>query len=136
MDADVVIVGAGLAGLSCADALVAAGLDVLVVEARERVGGRVLNHDLGDGQALELGGQWLGLGQDRAAALAARLGLATYPTHTAGATLLEVADGDVRRFSGALAPIGPIALADVAQARARLGLLARRVRPDRRRLDG
>jgi monoamine oxidase len=59
--ADVVIVGAGLAGLTTARALVNAGIDsVLVLEARDRVGGRTLNQDIGDGHVVEAGGQWVG----------------------------------------------------------------------------
>jgi monoamine oxidase len=57
---DVVIVGAGLAGLTAAWLLEQAGLDVHVLEARNRVGGRTLNHHLGGGRVIEVGGQWLG----------------------------------------------------------------------------
>ena len=59
-DADVVVVGAGLAGLAAARALTAQGASVAVLEARDRVGGRTLNHDLGDGKVVEVGGQWIG----------------------------------------------------------------------------
>ena len=58
--ADVAMVGAGLAGLSAAEALSDAGRSVIVLEADERVGGRTLNHDLGDGKVVEVGGQWVG----------------------------------------------------------------------------
>src|SRR4051794_27611633 len=61
--ADVVVVGAGLAGLAAATAVAAAGRSVLLVEARRRVGGRTLNHRLGPahpGGVVEIGGQWVG----------------------------------------------------------------------------
>jgi monoamine oxidase len=58
LSVDVVIVGAGLAGLSAADALIEAGQSVRVLEADERVGGRTLNYDLGNGKVVETGGQW------------------------------------------------------------------------------
>lgn len=56
---DSIIIGAGLAGLSAATELVKAGRDVLVVEARDRVGGRLENATLSNGQVVELGGQWV-----------------------------------------------------------------------------
>ncbi len=67
---DVAVVGAGLAGLTAARDLVDAGRSVMVLEARDRVGGRTLNEDLGDGKVVEVGGQWIGPTQDRMAALA------------------------------------------------------------------
>ncbi len=88
-DAEVLIVGAGLAGLSAARALRATGRSVLVLEARDRVGGRIVNHDLGDGKVVELGGQWAGPGQDRIYALAAELGIATFPTYDTGKKVLH-----------------------------------------------
>ena len=58
IDADVVVIGAGVAGLSAATRLVEAGNDVVVLEARERVGGRLWTEVIG-GTLLELGGQWV-----------------------------------------------------------------------------
>lgn len=67
---DVVVVGAGLAGLSAARRLQQAGKSVLVLEARDRVGGRTLNHDLGNGYHGDMGGTWIGPTQTAIAALA------------------------------------------------------------------
>lgn len=124
--ADVVVVGAGLAGLVAARDLLAAGRSVRVLEARDRVGGRLLNHDLGAGAIVELGGQWVGPTQLQALELVRELGLATHPTHADGQHLFE-RGGRVTRYRGAIPRISPAVLADVAQAQARLDRMARRV---------
>ena len=82
--ADVVVVGAGLAGLSAARLLVAAGLDVTVLEARRRVGGRTLTRWTSDGTLLDVGAQWIGPTQDRIAALAASVGVTSFPSFDSG----------------------------------------------------
>ena len=74
IEADVAVVGAGLAGLVAARRIAATGAQPLVIEARDRVGGRVLNEEIGDGKVVEIGGQWIGPTQTRIAALAARAG--------------------------------------------------------------
>ncbi len=75
MSHDVVVLGAGLAGLSAARDLALAGSDVLVLEARERVGGRVEQTTLADGRVVELGGELTGEFQHAYLGLAAELGL-------------------------------------------------------------
>lgn len=81
---DVVIVGAGFAGLSSALRLSEAGLSVRVVEAAERVGGRTASGFTADGQWLELGGQWVAERHVRLRALIERFSLRTEPTGTPG----------------------------------------------------
>lgn len=138
LEADVAIVGAGLAGLVAARRLAAAGLRPLVLEARDRVGGRILNEEIGDGKGVEVGGQWIGPGQERIATLAAQLGVETFPTHDEGRHLLEVG-GKRTSYAGALTEarvellrdlsraVSPLALADLELARARLDRMARKV---------
>ena len=70
----VVIVGAGIAGLTCAYRLCQAGAESLVIEASDRVGGRILGFQV-YGRAIQLSGRWTGPGQDRLEALTAELGL-------------------------------------------------------------
>ena len=77
----VVVVGAGLSGLSAARRLAAEGVEVVVLEARDRVGGRTEGHVLDDGTPLELGGQWIGPTQNRMYALVEELGLEHFRTH-------------------------------------------------------
>jgi monoamine oxidase len=125
-EADVVVIGAGLAGLVAARDLVAAGRSVTVLEARDRVGGRLLNADLGDGKVVEVGGQWVGPTQHRALALASELGVATFPTHAQGDNVVEI-DGALRRYRGAIPKINPAVLVDIGQAQSRLDRMARSV---------
>jgi monoamine oxidase len=125
-EADVVVVGAGLAGLAAASELTAHGVSVTVVEARDRVGGRVHNHDIGDGKVVEVGAQWIGPTQDRLAALAGELGVDTFPTYSEGHNLIEYG-GSLRRYRGSIPRINPAVLLDVERAQRRLNRLARSV---------
>lgn len=75
---DVVVVGGGLAGLTAARDLTSAGRSVVVLEARDRVGGRTLSHSLGGGHFGDLGGTWIGPTQDRIAALAKSVGVTPF----------------------------------------------------------
>ena len=93
---DVVIIGAGLAGLTAARDLRHAGCESFVVlEARDRVGGRTVNHDLGKGYVSEAGGQWIGPGQTAVADLARELAVDTFTTYYEGETVLLAGNGRV-----------------------------------------
>lgn len=128
-DADVVVVGAGLAGLMAARRLAAAGRAPLVLEARDRVGGRTLNRPIGDGQVVEIGGQWVGPTQDRLLALASELGVETFPTHYEGRNVLELG-GRLRRYKGTIPRLAPHVLLDIDRTRRRLDRLAATVPND------
>ena len=126
--ADVVVVGAGLAGLSAARALRAAGRDVIVLEARDRVGGRTLNEPIADGKVVEIGAQWVGPTQDRVNGLIAELGLETFPTHVTGINIFE-RDGHLSRYKGTIPKVNPVGLAEVGLLLRRLNAMAAKVPP-------
>ena len=123
---DVVVVGAGLAGLAAARDLLAADLSVLVLEARDRLGGRTLNHTLENGAVIEVGGQWVGPTQDRVLALAEELSIGLFPTYVEGEHFLAVG-GAVKRYAGDDFPLPEDALADVGETQQRLQEMAAEV---------
>jgi monoamine oxidase len=119
---DVVVVGAGLAGLRCANDLVAAGRDVVVLEARDRVGGRVWSHRFTDGQIAERGAEFIDGTHTEVIELATSLGLtlsrrsgAAEPTSTlvdAGGRPVPIhlhasLEGDLARWEAALSALQP-----------------------------
>jgi monoamine oxidase len=136
---DVAIVGAGLAGLVCAARLVEAGASVRVLEASDRVGGRTRGLEL-HGAPFDLGGQWIGPGQDRAIALVRELGLETFETPHEGEHVID-AGGRLHRYRGTIPWLGVRPLAELGLAVARTyarsmrvpleGSLARHDRVDR-----
>lgn len=121
---DVVVVGAGLSGLVCARRLGEAGLDVLVLEARDRVGGRTLNEPIGSGRVVEMGGQWVGPSHTEILRVAAEVGVDTFPTHIAGKHLFAHA-GRTSRYRGDIPSRIPLGLLDFRIAQARLERMAR-----------
>ncbi len=114
-----VVVGAGLAGLVAARQLTASGRSVLVLEARDRVGGRTVNASIGAGKVVEMGGQWVGPTQDRVLTLARELGVETFPTYYEGRNILHLR-GKLRSYKGTIPRLGPIALLDIGRVRRRL----------------
>jgi len=123
--ADVVILGAGFAGLAAARELRRSGKSVFVLEARDRVGGRVKAGEIA-GRSVDLGGMWVGPRQPRLLALLDEHGIARTPQYIRGNGIVEIAGA--RRFApGEETPLGPAGDAAIRRMFARIGALTRDV---------
>lgn len=125
-DVDVVVVGAGFAGLSAARALAKAGKTAIVLEARDRVGGRTFTKKLDAGSWIDLGGQWIGPTQHEIGSLVTALDIRTFPTWTRGQNLVVVG-GKTKRYRGTIPRLSLLSLLDVGWAQWRLDSMAKRV---------
>ncbi len=124
---DVCVIGAGVSGLRAAQRLSAGGQRVCILEARDRVGGRTAGGTL-CGEAVDLGGQWLGSGQTRALALCQELGLDLYEQYADGRRLMEIR-GQLRAYRGTVPRMSPLALLDAGWALHRVNQAAKRIDP-------
>ncbi len=127
-DVDVVVVGAGVTGLTVANRLHAAGRSVLVLEARDRVGGRLLTEDV-DGVRLEVGGQWVSPDQTALLALIDELNLEMYSRYRAGDSIYIGRDGVRRTFEGDRFPVSETTAAEVERLVKELDGLAAQMDP-------
>jgi monoamine oxidase len=120
---DVVVIGAGLAGLTAARDLVSRGCDVVVLEGRDRVGGRTFSGTLA-GVPVDRGASFVGPTQDAVLKLAADLGCDTTPTYHDGANLLRWR-GRVHRYTGTIPKLGLIGLIDIGRIQWQFERIAR-----------
>lgn len=119
---DVVIVGAGFAGLSAAERLTSLGVSVLVLEGRDRVGGRVLSGEVA-GVRVDLGGTWVSRRHTAIRDLAEKVGCTTVPQFTEGRNTLWFG-GRRRTYTGSVPKLSPVALVNMARVQAALDKLA------------
>lgn len=125
---DVIVIGAGYAGLSAATKLQEAGRKVLVLEARDRVGGRVYTKSMGNGIYVDLGAQWIGPGQEHMYALLNAYGLQSFPTYDQGKSLL-CWDGKTKPYKGLIPPLPLPALLSLDRAIKSMNRRSRTINP-------
>lgn len=129
LSTDVVVVGAGLSGLVAARRLAAAGRKVIVLEARNRVGGRTEDVVTAGGALVEAGAQFTGPTQERLRALATSLGVATFTGYDTGERIFYTG-GQAIRYSGPFPPLPPATLQAIGTAYGTLDALAATVPVD------
>ncbi|MBD8479134.1 flavin monoamine oxidase family protein [Microbacterium sp. CFBP 8794] len=127
---DVVVIGAGAAGLTAANDLRKAGLSVAVLEARDRVGGRLWT-DVVEGAMLELGGQWVSPDQQALIDTVEELGLTTYSRYREGDSVYVGADGEAKRFTGEMFPVAASTEKIIDEITVRLDAMVAEIDPDR-----
>lgn len=128
-----IVVGAGLAGLTAAHEVAKAGRSVIVLEARNRVGGRTLNHALGGGEVTEMGGTFVGPTQDRILALTKELKIGTFKTYDDGDNVSSLRGRSGRyaaNDASAFAAANPTAAPDVLNVVTQLDQMATEVSVD------
>ncbi|MBV8979341.1 MAG: flavin monoamine oxidase family protein [Acidimicrobiia bacterium] len=124
-ETDVCIVGAGYAGLTAARRLTGVGKSVIVLEARDRVGGRVWTQPY-DSFRLDFGGTFLGPDQDAVRKLVSEFGLETFPTNHQGEKVMAI-DGSTRRYGGLIPKLNVAAIGSLGVGMARLDAMAKKV---------
>ena len=129
VETEVAVVGAGIAGLTAASVLDREGVDVVVLEARDRVGGRVWNTEIG-GEANELGGQWVAPYQSALHSLLGELGIELFPSFREGEHVYVDPAGKAHRYSGHDAPLGAASERAFEEADAKLDALAKELDPE------
>ncbi|RIH74764.1 putative flavin-containing monoamine oxidase AofH [Meiothermus hypogaeus] len=122
---DVLVVGAGFAGMVAARELLRRGYRVVVLEARDRVGGRVLGGQVG-GLRVDFGGTWRGPHQTALDALAAEFGVGRIPQYATGRRVLEIG-GQRKTYRGLVPPVGLRAAWQTGKAIAQLNQMARKL---------
>ena len=127
-DFDVIVVGAGFSGLAAAVAVADSGGQVAVLEARDRVGGRVETEDLGGGAWIDLGGTWAGPAQDRILHMAERFGVELFEQYAEGKNVVDLG-GRLRSYSGTIPRVGIGPLLDMGRLQFSAGRAAKKVDP-------
>jgi monoamine oxidase len=127
-EAQVCVVGAGISGLLAARDLTDAGIDAVVLEAKDRVGGRTLNQPLPNGQMVEGGGEWLYPFHEQAIGLARELGVETFPQFDEGERV-SLFDGERTRYGDGYLPLSAAAQEELGSTMALLDEMSAKIDP-------
>ena len=128
LESDVVVVGAGPAGLMAARTLQAAGHSVIVLEARDRVGGRTWSKEI-DGAFLEIGGQWVSPDQTELLGLLEEMGMGTFTRYREGANIYLDREGQRHEYTGEMFPAAERTVAEMERIIGILDELAASIGP-------
>jgi monoamine oxidase len=125
----VIIIGAGFAGLSAARMLKRRGVNVLILEARDRVGGRVMSKKTSFGDTIDLGGQWLSPKHERMLALCKEYGIHTFPQFNDGKKILDFG-GKIESYKNTIPALPFLSLLDLQSGINKIEKLAKELRLD------
>lgn len=124
---DCIIIGAGYAGIAAASRLHEAGKNIIVLEARERIGGRVNTHVLPDsGVTVDLGAQWIGPGQHNMWNWVKKHQVEVFDCYDSGKNIFDYR-GNISAYKGTIPKMNPIALIEIGIAMARLNKMCRQI---------
>ncbi|GAB4471708.1 MAG: flavin monoamine oxidase family protein [Thermoflexibacter sp.] len=123
---DVIVIGAGYAGLTATRLLKETGKTVLLLEARERVGGRVHTHYIDNQLYVDLGGQWIGPTQDRIYALAKEMHVNTFKTYNEGKNVILL-NNQRKEYTGLIPKIDLPSLLNIDFVLKKLDRLAKQI---------
>jgi monoamine oxidase len=126
---DVVIIGAGFSGLAAARILHQKGISFVLLEARDRLGGRTYTKELGNNHYVDLGGQWIGPSQDRMYALASEYNTPWYNTYNEGKNIIDL-NQKIRTYTGLIPKIDILSLLNLDFIIRKIDSLAKRISPD------
>lgn len=126
LQTDIIIIGAGYAGIAAAKKLHEAGKNFLVVEARDRIGGRTLTQKLNCGATVDLGAQWIGPTQHHIWQWVKETNTATYNTFDSGKNILSY-NNKVSTYKGTIPKIDPLSLIDLGIALEKVNKLCKQI---------
>lgn len=123
---DTIIIGGGFSGMAAARILHKANKNIVLLEARDRLGGRTYTHQFDDGKYVDLGGQWIGPTQDRMYALAKEYNVSWYGTYNEGKNILDL-NKILRTYTGLIPKMNVISLVNIEFLLKKLDSLAKQI---------